>query len=123
MQSQLQDVPICDQSVPPATANLSRPNFPATFEPPIKRKRKGSSSDVDDALLLLSKAALERRLMKDRREAEKPRNPETNYGLEVAETLNRFTLRQRSLAKLRIQQVLFEIEFPSDVCMQPPPGM
>ena len=77
---------------------------------------------MDDTLLLLSKAALERRLLKDRREVEKPRNPETNYGLEVAETLNRFTLRQRSLAKLRIQQILFEIEFP-DVCMQPPPDI
>ena len=122
MQSQQQDVPICDQSVPPATANSSRPDSPATFEPSIKRKRKGSSSDVDDTLLLLSKAALERRLLKDRREVEKPRNPETNYGLEVAETLNRFTPRQRSLAKLRIQQILFEIEFP-DVCMQPPPDI
>ena len=38
-------------------------------------------------LLLLSKTALERRLLKDKKEAEKralPRNPETNYGLEVA---------------------------------------
>lgn len=118
VQDQLQDVPRCDQPVSPSTAISSRPASPATFEPPMKRKRKrkGSSNDVDDALLLLLKTALERRLLKDKREAEKqavPQNPETNYGLEVAETLNRFTPRQRSLAKLRIQQVLFEIEFPN----------
>ena len=126
VQEQLQDLPTCDQSASPAIANSSRPASPATFEPPVKRKRKASSNDVDDALLLLSKTALERRLLKDKKEAEKqawPKNPETNYGLEVAETLNRFTPRQKSLAKLRIQQVLFEIEFPTDVCMQPHPGM
>ena len=126
VQDQLQDVPRCDQPVSPSTATSSRPASPATFEPPLKWKRKASSNEIDDALLLLSKTALERRLVKDKKEAEKqacPRNPETNYGLEIAETINRFTPRQRSLAKLRIQQVLFEIEFPNDVCMQPPPSM
>ena len=115
VQDQLQD-----QSS--ATTPSSRPSTPTTYEPISKRRRKTTSNDVDDALLLLSKTALERRLLKDKKEAEKqalPRNPETNYGLEVAETLNRFTPRQRSLAKLRIQQILFEIEFPSDVCVQP----
>ena len=110
-----------DQS--PTTSSLSRPTSPATFGPPVKRKRKAWSNDVDEALLLLSKTTLERRLLKDKREAEKqavPRIPETNYGLEVAETINRLTPRQRSLAKLRIQQVLFEIEFPNEMCMQPP---
>ena len=123
VQDQAQDGPsICEPSA--ATASSSRPASPA--ELPSKRKRKDRSNDVDDALLLLSKTTLERRLSKDKREAEKqavPRNPETNYGLEVAETLNRFTTRQRSLAKLRIQQVLFEIEFPNDVCMQPHPDI
>ena len=69
---------------------------------------------MDDTLLLLSNNALERRLSWDR-EAHKPINPESNYGLEVAEGLNKLTLRQRSLAKLRMQQVLFEIELPDEM--------
>ena len=104
----------------------SRAASPATFEAPLKRKQKSTASDVDDALIMLSKTAVERRKRKDKREAEKqamPRNPETNYGLEIAKTLNRFTPQQKSLAKLRIQQVLFEIEFPQDMYMQPPPDM
>ena len=71
VQDQLQDVPRCDRPVSPATATSSRAASPATFEPPMKWKRKGSSNDVDDALLLLSKTALERRLLKDKRDAEK----------------------------------------------------
>ena len=95
-------------------------------ELPPKRKRKGSNNEVDNALLLLSRTAIERNLTRGKREAEKnatPRNPETNYGLEIAETLNRFTPRQKALAKFRIQQVLLEIEFPSEMYAEamPPP--
>ena len=52
--------------------------------------------------------------MRERKEAEKqPRNPETHYGLEIAEKLNRFTPYQKALAKLKIQLVLLEIKFPN----------
>ena len=74
------------------------------------------NNEVDNALLL-SKTAKERHLTWRKREAEKntTRNPETNYGLEIAETLNRFTSQQKALAKFKIQQVLLEIEFPSEM--------
>ena len=89
----MQDVAGHDLPASPATTS-SRAAFPATFEPPLKQKRKASGSDIDNALIMLSRTALERRLLKDKREAENqavPRNHETNYGLEVAETLYRFT--------------------------------
>ena len=34
------------------------------------------------------------------------------FGQAIADTLCRFNLRQRAVAKLRIQNVLMEIEFP-----------
>ena len=109
VQDQLQDVPRCDQPVFPAPATSSRPTSPATFEPPLKCKRKASSNDVADVLLLLSKTAQERRLFEGQegsREAALAPKSETNYGLEIAENINRCTPRQRSLAKLRFTSTL-----------------
>ena len=100
----------------PISPKTSRSDSPC----PRKRQRAqaGSRSEVDDALLLLSRTALERRLLREKKKAEKeaaPKNPEINYGMEIAETLNRFTPRQKAVAKLRIRQVLFEVEFPPKV--------
>lgn len=66
----MQDVAGHDLPASPATTS-SRAAFPATFEPPLKQKRKANGSDIDDALIMLSRTALERRLLKDKREAEK----------------------------------------------------
>lgn len=114
-------IPNSVQDLDPSNEELSQPMYPATapgpLEPSPKRRRRGSNNEVDDALLLLSRSAIERQIMQDKKEAEKnapPPNPETNYGLEIAETLHRFTPRQRALAKLRIQQVLLEVEFPDE---------
>jgi len=125
------DPPNQDLSQPmsPASETSSKSASPEPTEPPPKRKRKGGNNEADDALLLLSRSALERRSVRDKKKPEKqvtPRNTETNYGLEIAETLNRFTLRQRALAKFRIQQVLLEVEFPDEIhsgAMPPPPNM
>ena len=85
---------------------------PLDHQNPLLSGKEKGKNEVDDALLALARNAQERRLMRERKEAEK-RNPETNYGLEIAETLNRFTPYQKALAKLKIQQVLLEIEFPN----------
>ena len=86
--------------------------------PPAKKQRI-TKEKVDEAVLQLSKSFVERQKQKERREAEKRsevrRNPEGNYGMEVAQTLNRFNPHQRALAKMKIQQLLFEIEFPNFV--------
>ena len=53
---------------------------------------------------------------KKRREPEndETRNPEYHYAIKVAKTLSRLTSRNQSLAKMKIQQMLFELEFPAD---------
>ena len=103
---------VLNQSTSPASSSISV--SPGPSEPPPKWQRKEGKNEVDDALLALARSAQERRIVRERKEAEKqPRNPETHYGLEIAETLNRFTPHQKALAKVRIQQVLLEIEFPN----------
>ena len=39
---------------------------------------------------------------------------ETHFGLQVAATIRRFNPRQKALAKLRIEQVLVDVEFPPE---------
>ena len=39
---------------------------------------------------------------------------DTLFGLQVAATLRRLTSKQKATAKIRIQQVLLEIEFPTE---------
>ena len=74
---------------------------------------------MNEAVLQLSKSFVEQQMQKERREADKcskvRRNPEGKYGMEVAQTLNRFNPHQNALAKMKIQQLLFEIEFPNFV--------
>ena len=100
---------VLTQRTSPAPSYISASPGPSELPPKRQRKEK---NEIDDALLALTRNAQERRLMRERKEAEK-RNPETHYGLEIAETLNRFTPYQKALAKLKIQQVLLEIEFPN----------
>ena len=49
--------------------------------------------------------------MRDKREAEKSL-PELNYGMEVAKTLSVLSPRKGALAKVKMQQLLYEIKFP-----------
>ena len=62
---------VLNQRTSPAPSYISA--SPGPSEPPPKRQRK--KNEVDDALLALARNAQERRLMRERKEAEK-RNPE-----------------------------------------------
>ena len=90
---------------------------------------------MDKAIFQLSEDTRERRNRRDaererkddereRRDAERENRKKTpaeaHYGLQVAETLDRFTPQQKVQAKLRIQQILMEIEFPSAVSQTMP---
>lgn len=103
-----------DLSTPTSTPTPT-PTLLCTPEPPQRRKHS-STKDVDDAIIQLSKSVVERRNKKERREPEndETRNPEYHYAIKVAKTLSRLTSRNRSLAKMKIQQMLFELEFPAD---------
>ena len=94
---------------------IPTPTLLCTPEPSQRRKRN-SAQDVVDAIIQLTKSVVERRNKKERREPEndETRNPEYHYAIEVAKTLSRLTPRNRSLAKMKIQQILFELEFPAD---------
>ena len=63
---------------------------------------------LDQALLQDILDSLERRA----KTAETPKNPEIHFGLDIAERLNCLNPRQKAVAKLRIQRVMLEVEFP-----------
>lgn len=85
-----------------------------TPSPKNSRKRKISKSDEVDELLIRSLSTLQdRAVQKETKETD----AEYLYGQMVCATLQRFNPRQRAAAKLRIQQLLNEIEFPPDFPM------
>ena len=86
----------------PASRSSSPP--PARSQ---KRKRAENAEDGDKALIQslnrIQESARERRQQKE--------DLDINFGLEAAGRLKRLTPRQNALAKLQIQQVLFDTEF------------
>ena len=89
-----------------------------TETPPMSDKKrkcnKKSRNDDIDELLVKSLASLQEK---------KPKIAEDEEGLfgkQVAATLRRFTLHQKAIAKLQIQQALTTIEFPVDTNFMSP---
>ena len=75
-------------------------------EPPKKKTKNTKGNEMDDQIVRSLKYLQKRR-------------PETfdeagHFGQQVAGTLCRFTPRQMALAKLQIDQVLLNIEFPPE---------
>ena len=81
-------------------------------QPPVKRKKSNTKLDVlDEALLKSLEGIQERRTA--RAEENKVMDAEGHFGEHVAATLRRFTPQQRAIAKLEIDRVLVNVEFPS----------
>ena len=114
------------RSVSPCPTAAASSRSTATPASPIpqprsqKRKRvQTREEDLDQALLQDILDSRERRRGKS---AETPKNPEVHFGLEIAERLNQMTPRLKAVAKMRIQQVLLEVEFPEPTMPPPSPS-
>ena len=86
---------------------LPLPSLPHQSQQPKRKKR----NDCWWCSHSIVKSTIKRRAMRDKREAEKSL-PELNYEMEVAKTLSALPPWKRALAKVNIQQLLYEIEFP-----------
>ena len=62
-----------------------------------------------DELLVKSLQSLQ-----ENKKAKRDVDEEGHYGEQIAATLRRFTVRQKALAKMKIQEVLFNVEFNSE---------
>ena len=86
-------------------------------QPPLKKRRSTIDDNIDEMLITSIKNLRERQQDKQKRQLDE----ETHFGLQVAETLRRFSSKQKALAKLQIDQVLFNVEFPPEQPYYPPP--
>ena len=92
-------------------SNSSHPSidFPTTSTPyQPHKKRKVTKSDEVDELILRSLKGIEDK------QAQRQDDEDELYGRQVAATMQCFTNREKALAKLHIQQVLLDIEFPAE---------
>lgn len=72
------------------------------------RKKKSKADEVDE-LLVKSLHSLQ-----ENKKSTRDLDEEGHYGEQIAATLRRFTVRQKALAKMKIQELLFNIEFDSE---------
>ena len=89
--------PVSDRSTTPVLVVLQK----------RKANKTNAEAEVDKALLESLKGLQE--LTKTMRE--ETNKPEVNFCLDIAERLSGMTRQKNTLAKMRVQQVLYEIEF------------
>ena len=89
---------------PSASADL----VPSPQPPSAKKKKMSLGEEVDVALLRSLKDLEERRARRHEQDEEEL------FGKHIAAVLRRFSPRQRAQARLRIEQVLIDVEFPDD---------
>jgi hypothetical protein len=76
---------------------------------PSKKKKMSKDDEIGECIIQSLKSIEENRHAL----AQKQEDDEDQlFGRQVAITLHRFTSRQKAMAKLRMQQVLIDVEFP-----------
>lgn len=87
---------------------------------PAPKKRKGTGrDDFEDAVLQHFKDRAEERRQNKREETD-----DDYFGLHVAAVLKKLPARSKALARLRIEQILLDAEFPEPHAPPPtPPSM
>lgn len=85
-----------------------------------KRQRVNREEEIDNAIYEGLRDS--RRRWEEKKEREKQRkesevaekNPDMSFGRHVGERLSRMAPYQKAIAQVRIQQILLDVEFPSD---------
>ena len=92
--------------------------------PHAKNSRKrGRDVDVDVAILKSLKQIEERRERREEMRGQREvLDEEDHFACQIATTLHRLPDRRRALAKIQIQQLLFNLEF-SEADASPPPSL
>ena len=113
------DVTTPSQSSSPSSRVTSVDTSVSSLEkqPPTKRRKGCKGDDVDAVIIQSLKGIQERWPQKETQEEERKSlmNDEEGYfGMQVAATLRRLTSRQKAIAKLRIDQILVDVDCPAE---------
>ena len=84
---------------------------PSPSIPGQSQKRKRTRDPLDQLLIESMQAMKERRAAK----IKEPPSKNIHFGIEIAQRLDKMTDRQCAMAKLKILQVVTDIEYPSDL--------
>lgn len=107
----------------PSIASTSSSSALSTEPEVSKNVRKRKVYDVDKEIVSSLKCIQERWSRRDADSKQIPLDEEGHFGNQVAATLRRLTTKQKAIAKLQIDQVLVNIEFPPDnTFVSPPPS-
>ncbi|XP_064398342.1 uncharacterized protein LOC135344968 isoform X3 [Halichondria panicea] len=90
---------------PPSPSHSHSSDDSSSSSPPTKRKRRPEANKTSEILL---------KILSEVSNKEKELDEEALFALQVAANLRRLSSRQKATAKIKIQQVLLEIEFPTE---------
>ena len=96
-------------SVSPSTSLSSTMTSPPSQPPPSKKKKIDRGTDIDEAIVASLKELRERHVARSAVIDE-----QVIFGKHFSAILRRFTPCQQAQARLRIEQVLVDIEFPEE---------
>ena len=85
------------------------------------KKRRREADPGDEALISSLKEVTAYAKEIKEKKATRDKSPNMHFGMEVAGQLDRLEQRQQAIAKVRIQQVLLNIEYPSSTPDYPHP--
>ena len=108
-----------ESAVPsPSTSISDQSSAPSTSTPhqPAKKRKINKGDEIDEAILRSLKDIKER-YSEQQQEIE---TEEALFGRQVAAVLHRLAPRQKAVAKLRIQQILTDAEFPDKAAIAMP---
>ena len=103
---------VSSESSPPSRAQSI--DLSSSTQPPAKRRKSSRSKDIDELLVQSIN------MLQESRKKKEELDDEGHFAHHVAATLRRFNSRQKAVAKLRIEQVLVDVEFTQDHYSTPP---
>ena len=78
---------------------------------PKKKKKISKDDEIGECIIQSLKSIAENRCALAQKQEE---DDDQLFGRQIAITLHRLTTKQKAIAKLRIQQVLIDVEFPEE---------
>ena len=102
------------QSSPPSRAQSMDLSASFSTQPPAKRRKSSRSEDIDELFVRSIN------MLQEKRKKKEELDEEGHFAHHAAGTLRRFNSRQKAIAKLRIEQVLVDVEFAQDNYFTPP---
>ena len=114
-------LPLCSMLEEQNSSESPSVSSHSSSHPAQPKKRRREVDPGDEALISSLKEVTAYAKEIKEKKATREKSPNMHFGMEVAGRLDQLQQRQQAIAKVRIQQVLLDIEYPLSTPDYPPP--